>query len=109
MPPEFKEVIGDSHLREMEDLGPNAGQQFFQWRARRNESLLNLGARAVRDRPFALRQAQGVQGAPVYLSIGREWQRFQGHKVRGDHIVGQAQLEEAAEFSRSGGSLRNKI
>ena len=83
---QFKEVIVETDLFEVQHIAPHTGQALLQ-RVAGGHILLTVQLRV-----------RGWQGAPIELAIGRQRHAGQQHQVGRDHVVGQLHLELRFEF-----------
>src|ERR1043165_5359694 len=90
MAAENEEVVVHADSFERKQLGPDAGQHFFNGRAGRDVFSLAFRPRAVRR----------GQRTAIDLAVVSEWQRVEEHKSGRHHVVRQRFVEVVAQGRR---------
>src|SRR5258708_18784366 len=76
MTAELEKVVIDPNVVNLEHLRPDSREQFFGFGRRRRKCTWR----------FQFRTSYGGQHFPLYLAIRRQWQLFELHKCRRNHI-----------------------
>ena len=96
-----EEVVVDPHLRQPQDLGPEAGEELLD-RAARGAALGRAGARS--GRLFGVLKRR--QRAQVHLAVARQRQRFEPHDGGRQHRLGERPRQPCPQVGRR--SLRGR-